>query len=105
MAGVVLRIGSDVTHVAVGDRVLGVSYGGVFTTNAVIRAPLAVRIPNQMSFEDAASMPGCFVTVIQSLIDIGQLEKGQVRNSHSRSFHLSPVQEGLVSYSHISLPW
>ena len=78
VSGVVRRVGADVRNVAVGDRVIGVAYGGVFKSQAVIVAPLAVKIPDEMSFEDAASMPGCYVTVIQSLIYLSKLQKGQV---------------------------
>ena len=78
LSGIVRRVGSNVRSVAVGDRVLAVAFDGCFTTKALILAPLAVKIPDEMSFEEAATMPGCFVTAVQSLIDIGQLEKGQV---------------------------
>jgi NADPH:quinone reductase-like Zn-dependent oxidoreductase len=78
LAGRVRRIGSNVRNVALNDRVLAVECSGCFTTNAVIFAPLVTKIPDDLSYEDAATIPGCFTTVIHALIDIGQLEKGQV---------------------------
>ena len=39
---------------------------------------LVEPIPENMTFVDAATMPICYSTVIESLINIGQLEKGQV---------------------------
>ena len=83
VSSLVRRVGSDVRNVAVGDRVIGVAYGGVFKTQAIVLAPLAVKIPDEMSFEDAASMPGSYVTVIQSLIHICQLEQNQTVLIHS----------------------
>jgi NADPH:quinone reductase-like Zn-dependent oxidoreductase len=80
LAGVVKRIGSSVRNVAVGDRVFAFASGGCFTTNAILQAPLVVKIPDDLSFEDAATMPCCFATAVQSLIDVGQIEKDQVRN-------------------------
>ena len=41
--------------------------------------PLVIKIPNDLSFEQAATMPACYTPAVQSLIDVGQLEKGQVR--------------------------
>lgn len=78
LAGVVRRVGSNVRHVAIGDRVCAVAVEGCFTTNAILVAPLVHKIPDDLGFEEAATMPGCFTTAVQSLIDVGQLQKGQV---------------------------
>ena len=74
-------------NVAVGDRVIAVAADGCFTTNAVVLAPLLVKIPDDLSFAEAATMPACFATAVQSLIDAGQLEKGQVSNKLPSSLH------------------
>ena len=78
VSGTVRRIGSNVRNVCVGDRVCAVAVEGCFSTNAILAAPLVIKIPKELSFEEAATMPGCFTTAVQALMDVGQLEKSQV---------------------------
>ena len=76
-SGVVRRIGPDVKSVKIGDRVV-VLGSGTFTTQLITSAKLCVKIPDDLGFEDAATMPCTYATVIHSLIEIGRLQKGQV---------------------------
>ena len=77
-AGYVSKIGTDITHVKPGDRVmiLGTSSTGLATQ---VQRPgrFTLRIPDDLSFEDAATMPSVYVTVLLGLVDKAQLEKGQ----------------------------
>lgn len=77
-AGYVSKIGANIDHVQVGDRVviLGTSSTGLATQ---VQRPgrFTLRIPNRLSFEDAATMPSVYVTVLLGLVDKAQLEKGQ----------------------------
>ncbi|KAK5996429.1 Highly reducing polyketide synthase gloL [Cladobotryum mycophilum] len=75
-SGVITRVGSNVTHLRPGDRVMTM-YRGLFSTRRVIPSQLAVRIPDSLSFEDAATIPIIYSTVIHCLITLGQLRKGQ----------------------------
>ena len=78
LSGTVRMVGPGLCHVAVGDRVVGVAADGCFTTHAIILAPLVAKIPDDLSFDEAATMAGAFTTVVQSLIHLGHLEKNQV---------------------------
>ncbi|KAL4901000.1 hypothetical protein BDW74DRAFT_182333 [Aspergillus multicolor] len=77
-AGYVSKIGAEIDHVRPGDRVmiLGTSSTGLATQ---VQRPgkFTLRIPNSLSFEDAATMPSVYVTVLLGLVDKAQLEKGQ----------------------------
>jgi NADPH:quinone reductase-like Zn-dependent oxidoreductase len=70
-----------VKQLSVGDRVLmiGADY---FATTAVTIQEYCEKIPDTLTFEDAATMPAVFATTIYSLIHIGRMEKGQVRRVH-----------------------
>ena len=76
-SGIVRQIGSQVTDLCLGDRVF-VLAKGCFSTFLKCSASQCAKIPSGMSFEDAATMPSVYCTVIYSLIDIGRLEQGQV---------------------------
>lgn len=78
LAGVVSRVGPNVRNVSVGDRVVGVAVEGCFSTHAILLDSLVAEIPDDLGFEEAATMPACYTTAVQSLIDVGQMERGQV---------------------------
>lgn len=75
-SGVVSRTALGVESLRVGDRVL-ICDLGCFATKMVTSAKLCARIPDTLSFEDAATMPCVYNTVIHSLVNIGGLESGQ----------------------------
>ncbi|WP_410612235.1 type I polyketide synthase [Amycolatopsis sp. lyj-109] len=75
-AGVVTEVASDVTGIAVGDRVLGL-FTGAFGPEAVTDARLLVPMPDGWTFARAASVPVAFVTAYYALFDLGRLEAGQ----------------------------
>ena len=78
-AGYVRKIGAHITHVKVGDRVmmLGTSYAGLAASEIQCPGRFTIRIPDDLSFEDAATMPAVYVTVLLGLVDKARLEKGQ----------------------------
>ena len=80
--GYVSRVGSDVKNVEPGDRVMIFGHG-CFTTKFVTHADLAVPIPDDLSFEDAATIPCVYSTVIEALINIGNIQKGTSVLIHS----------------------
>lgn len=76
-AGVVRRVGSEVTRFRPGDRVV-VMAARAFSTLVTQKEALCEELPADMSFVDGASMPVIYVTALHSLINIARLEKGQV---------------------------
>lgn len=76
-AGIVRRIGPNVTNFRAGDRVM---FMGVKTFSTVVIATesLCEMLPRDMSFADGAGIPFAFTIAIYCLIKIGNLEKQQV---------------------------
>jgi len=66
-AGEVESVGPGAKHVARGDRVMGIVGGGGYAQFLVTPAALAVPIPADMSFTDAAAVPEVFVTAHDAL--------------------------------------
>ncbi|MEU7146410.1 SDR family NAD(P)-dependent oxidoreductase, partial [Nocardia sp. NPDC046473] len=75
-AGVVVEVASDVTGVAVGDRVMGL-FAGAFGPVAVTDARMIVRIPQGWSFARAASVPVAFLTAYYGLSDLAGVCAGE----------------------------
>ena len=92
LAGTIRRVGVDEQKLAIGDRVMALWPHSSLTTHAIVLADLAVKIPDTLSFDDAASMPASFAVAIRSLIDIGQL-KGR----HSVLIHSAASPLGLAA--------
>ena len=84
-AGMVMRVGSQVTTVKPGDRVFYISNEGGFASHVQIPGVSAHRIPNDLSAADAATIPIAYSTAIMCLIPIGRLTKGESVLIHAAS--------------------
>src|SRR3984885_6035941 len=76
VAGVVMESGPGVTHLAVGDRVLGPISGG-FGPAVVADARLLAQIPEGWSFAQAAAVPVAFATAWYGLVGLAGARPGQ----------------------------
>jgi len=76
-AGIVSSIGSNVQDFAVGDHVFTFQLG-CFSSKITMAAKQCVKIPDELSFEDASTMGCVFATAIYALIHVGRLERKQV---------------------------
>jgi acyl transferase domain-containing protein/NADPH:quinone reductase-like Zn-dependent oxidoreductase/SAM-dependent methyltransferase/acyl carrier protein/short-subunit dehydrogenase len=76
VAGTICAVGSDVTHLRVGDRVFGLAVFGL-ATQSMARAGDVASIPEGMSFEDAATLPVVFMTSWHALHTVARLKVGE----------------------------
>lgn len=83
MAGVIEEIGSHVTGWSEGDRVCALLPGGGYAEYVTIPASMAMRIPENLSFEQAAAIPEVFLTAYMNLFWLGGLEKGKTVLIHA----------------------
>ncbi|MGY0231152.1 SDR family NAD(P)-dependent oxidoreductase [Longispora urticae] len=80
-AGTVLAAGSGVPFQA-GDRVAGVG-AGTFASHVKARADRAFRIPDAMTFTEAATIPAVYLTVQHGLGHLARLSAGESVLIHS----------------------
>ena len=82
--GYITKLGSKVTNVAVGDRVMTVGADSVGMATEIRRpAQLCIKVPDQLSDEEAATMPLVYVTVLMFLVEKWKLSKAQSILIHS----------------------
>ncbi|KAH8433977.1 Mycolipanoate synthase [Aspergillus melleus] len=82
--GYVTKVGSEVSNIAVGDRVMLIGCESVGMATVINRpASLCVKIPDQLTDEEAATMPVVYITVLMFLVEKWKLEKGQSILIHS----------------------
>ncbi len=77
MAGVVERVGDKVSQWSAGDFVFGLLPGGGYAEFCVIPEKMAMPIPENISFKEAAAIPETFLTAYQALQWIGGLTQGE----------------------------
>ncbi|KAI1171106.1 putative polyketide synthase [Nemania sp. FL0916] len=83
-AGIVTAVGSQVTNVSIGDRVMALSVEKTsYTTTLQLPSQFCARIPDDCSFEDAATLPTVYLTVLRSLREKANLRRGQTVLIHS----------------------
>ncbi|GHE43937.1 type I polyketide synthase [Streptomyces longispororuber] len=75
-AGVVTAVGPDVTAWTPGDRVFGLAPSAL-ASHVVVDAQAVGRIPDGMSFAEAATLPVVFATVHHSLARLARLAPGE----------------------------
>ena len=81
-AGIVTRIGSNCKTVAIGDRVCATIIG-CCKTYARCNSQLVVKVPDGMTFKEAASIPVPGVTAHYSLYTMARLQPGESILIHS----------------------
>ncbi|MEU5367378.1 polyketide synthase dehydratase domain-containing protein, partial [Streptomyces sp. NPDC005925] len=75
-AGVVTEIGPDVTHLSVGDHVMGV-FQGAFGPVAVAEARMVAPVPQGWDMRQAAGVPAAFLTAWYGLVELAGLQAGE----------------------------
>ncbi|KAG5972993.1 Type I Iterative PKS [Claviceps arundinis] len=83
-SGVVARIGSNVSSIAVGDRVCAVSMGA-YSAFARSLASSAVVIPRDMPLAVAATIPVVYCTAYYGIIELARLQAGESILIHAAS--------------------
>jgi NADPH2:quinone reductase len=70
-AGEVVRAGSRVVGFKPGDRVMGILGSGGYAEQIVTHHRLAVRVPENLSWREAAAIPEAFITAHDALLQCG----------------------------------
>jgi phthiocerol/phenolphthiocerol synthesis type-I polyketide synthase C len=73
-AGRVIRVGPSVENVKVGDRVMAFAASS-FATHVTVKSGQAVKIPERMPIEAAATIPVAFFTTYYSLVTLAKLAR------------------------------
>lgn len=82
-AGIVEETGSEVKNVKPGDKVMGVSRFGAYTTHINIDARYAIPLPEAWDFETGAAYLVQTLTAHYGMVHLGQLAKEQSVLIHS----------------------
>ena len=81
-SGVIESLANNVKDFKIGDRVVCVATGSLATTITTSKY-LCAKIPDNLNFNDASTIPCVYGTAIYSLVDVGRLARGQTVLIHS----------------------
>ncbi len=83
MAGEVVRTGSGCRGWSPGDRICALLPGGGYAEMAAVPAGMAMRIPDRLSYEEAAAIPEGFLAAYHNLFVRGNLRPGMTVLVHA----------------------
>jgi NADPH:quinone reductase-like Zn-dependent oxidoreductase len=81
-AGIVTRVGEDCGDFKIGDRVVGCEFD-TYRSYARLQRDTAVRIPEGISFTEAAAIPINFITAWHALVALSNVQRGERVLIHS----------------------
>jgi synaptic vesicle membrane protein VAT-1 len=82
-SGVIEEAGDAVTGLAKGDRVIATPKFGTYTDELAVDARYVMRIPDALSFENAAAMPTVYLTAHHVMLEMGAPPQGSTILVHS----------------------
>jgi NADPH2:quinone reductase len=82
-AGEVEEVGAGVVDRAVGERVFGLAGGGGYAEQIVVPARTVARMPDHLSFTDAAAVPEAFITAWDAAVTQAHLGAGETLLVHA----------------------
>lgn len=82
-AGEVAEIGENVTDFKIDERVFGITAGGAQSEFLLSDASLLVKIPDNLSWTEAAAIPEAFVTAHDAIFTQGELKSGETLLIHA----------------------
>jgi NADPH2:quinone reductase len=83
LAGEIDALGEGVTGLSVGDRVFGLCGGGAYAEHVVAPSRTFVKVPDGLSFIEAAAIPEAFITAYDAMVTQGGLAAGETVLVHA----------------------
>jgi putative PIG3 family NAD(P)H quinone oxidoreductase len=82
-AGEVAAIGDAASKFKIGDRVFGITAGGAQAEFLLTDESLLARIPENLNFIEAATIPEAFITAHDAIFTLADLQKGETLLIHA----------------------
>ncbi len=76
VSGIIDKIGSDVQGLNIGDRVMGLTLNGSYSSQACFNADTIIPLPEKFKLDEAAAFPVTYITAYMMMFDLGNLQDG-----------------------------
>jgi putative PIG3 family NAD(P)H quinone oxidoreductase len=82
-AGEVVEVGAEARGFEPGDRVFGLVGGGAYAEEIAVDARTVAKMPEGLSFADAAAIPEAFITAHDAMVTQARLVRGETALVHA----------------------
>jgi len=76
VSGVIDKIGKDVKGLSIGDKVMGLTLSGSYSSQACINTNSIIPLPDNFELDEAAAFPVTYITAYMMMFDLGNLQDG-----------------------------
>ncbi len=98
-SGTIVETGSEVSGWAVGDRVCALMAGGAYAEFAVAHQGSLFRMPDTMSFNEAAALPEAMMTVWANIYDRCAFQPGETLLMHGGTSGIGSMAIQMAKHS------
>jgi synaptic vesicle membrane protein VAT-1 len=82
VSGVIDEIGKDVTGLSIGQKVMGLSLAGSYSSQVCINADSIIPLPDNFKLDEAAAFPVAYITAYMMIFDLGNLQENDTFLMH-----------------------
>ena len=76
VSGVIDQVGKDIKDLNIGDKVMGLSLNGSYSSQVCIEADSIIQLPDNFKLDEAAAFPVAYITAYMMMFDLGNLQDG-----------------------------
>ena len=76
VSGVIDKLGKDVKGLSIGEKVMGLSLNGSYSSQVCIDANSIIKLPQNFQLDEAAAFPVVYITAYMMMFDLGNLQDG-----------------------------
>ena len=76
VSGVIDKIGEDVQGLSTGEKVMGLSLSGSYSSLVCIDIDSIIPLPNNFKLDEGAAFPVAYITAYMMMFDLGNLQEG-----------------------------
>ena len=76
VSGVIDQIGKDVQGLSIGEKIMGLSLNGSYSSQVCIDADSIISLPDNFKLDEAAAFPVAYITAYMMMFDLGNLQDG-----------------------------
>ena len=76
VSGIIDKIGKDVKGLSIGEKVMGLSLNGSYSSHVCIDSNSIIKIPDNFKLDEAAAFPVAYITAYMMIFDLGNLQDG-----------------------------
>ena len=76
VSGIIDKIGKGVEGLNIGEKVMGISPNGSYSSQVCINSDAVIKLPNSFQLDEAAAFPVVYITAYMMMFDLGNLQDG-----------------------------